>query len=88
MNNWYYYDMMLNKKNARFVNSKLYAYFSSPTYQLGYLDTYGYALLSGYRRMGSPQLSLAYALLLHATILTANHFIEQPSVKKMYFQPN
>ena len=58
MNNYYYYDFMLQIPNERFVDCGLYKYCGSPTYMLGYLDGYGALLLYGALGMGSPHLGL------------------------------
>jgi isoprenylcysteine carboxyl methyltransferase (ICMT) family protein YpbQ len=84
LNNYYYYDMMLATPNARFVDSGLYKWFGSPTYHLGYIDGYGFALLTGALRRGSPMLALLFTLICHITITVVNELVEQPAVRAMY----
>jgi hypothetical protein len=85
VNNYYCYDMMLDRPNARFVDSKLYKVFSSPTYHIGYVDGYGLALFfSGCLSKGSPTLALVYTFASHIGICVVNHFVEQKFVKQMY----
>lgn len=84
INNLYCYDMILNKPNARFVDSKLYKLFSSPTYHVGYIDGYGVALFSGFFLTGSPMLMLIYVGASHFGICAVNTLVEQKFVKKMY----
>jgi hypothetical protein len=84
LNNYYYYDMMLATPNARFVSSGLYKWFGSPTYHLGYIDGYGFALLTGVLRRGSPMLALLFTLICHISITVVNELVEQPAVRAMY----
>jgi hypothetical protein len=87
LNNYYYYDMMLDTPNARFVDSGLYKWFSSPTYHIGYIDGYGFAMLSGWLRRGDPILGVVFTFICHVTISIVNELVEQPSVRSMYSTP-
>jgi hypothetical protein len=84
LNNYYYYDMFLATPNARFVDSGLYKWFGSPTYHLGYIDGYGFALLTGVLRRGNPLLALMFTLICHISITVVNELVEQPAVREMY----
>jgi len=86
VNNYYYYDIILNRPNERFVQSKLYKLFSSPTYHIGYIDGYGVALLCGFHQYGSPLLILLYTASSQSAISILNALVEQKFVRKMYLK--
>lgn len=87
LNNYYYYDMILNTPNERFVDSGLYKITKNPTYTLGWLDAYGYAMLLG--GLGGPwDLQLLHTMVSHLIVLTGNHFVEEPFVEEMYMKRN
>lgn len=85
VNNYYYYDMVLGVPNERFVDSSLYKYVASPTYMIGYLDGFGGVIVAGgLIHNGSPTLGLIWMAAQYASIIFNDHFVEQPSVRRMY----
>jgi len=84
LNNYYYYDIILDKPNERFVVNKLYSICSSPTYLIGYLDGYGAALIAGFCHFGSPVLAFLFTALCQISISIANSVVEERFVRKMY----
>ena len=60
VNNYYYYDFILQTPNERFVDSGLYRWCGSPTYVLGYLDGFGCFLLAGAAGNGSFSIGLVW----------------------------
>ena len=88
-NTYYWYDMVTDIPNAYFVQVGIYNWVESPTYTLGRLCTTGvrvkysgiiFTCFSFYRSV--PMLVAAIIDL--AGINLFNHFVEQPSVRKMY----
>ena len=84
LNNYYYYDMILDTPNERFVDSGLYRWFKSPTYHIGYVDGYGLALLMGVRGRGFPLLAALLTLASHVLIYVLDKRVEQSFVERMY----
>merc|ERR1712110_411588 len=77
-NTYYWYDMVTDIPNAYFVQVGIYNWVESPTYTLGRGTSFGAAL--HYRSV--PMLVAAIIDL--AGINLFNHYVEQPSVRKMY----
>jgi hypothetical protein len=84
LNNYYYYDMILDTPNERFVDSGIYRCFKSPTYHIGYVDGYGLALLMGVRGRGFPLLTALLTLASHVLIFLVDKHVEQRFVERMY----
>lgn len=81
-NTYYWYDMVLDTPNAYFSEVGIYKFCGSPTYTLGRGTSFGAAL--HYRSL--PMLVAAIVDLVLINLF--NRWVEQPSVKRMYFSPN
>lgn len=75
---YFWYDMVLHKKNAYFIEGGIYTYFKSPTYTLGRLGAIGAGLI-----MGSLDI-IFLGIFSFAMIMIWDYTYEQPFVKKMY----
>jgi len=81
-NTYYWYDMVTDIPNAYFVQGGIYKFVDSPTYTLGRGASFGTAI---YLR----SVPMFFASILDIICINLfNHFIEQPSVEKMYNTSN
>ena len=78
MDAFFFRDQILRTPNERLVRSKIYTYFSHPTYGVGYLGAYAYAI---YR---DSIYGLAGALFLHCGIFLFLKLAEEPGMREIY----
>ena len=75
---WVWRDLITNTPNEVYHQSMFFHVCDGPTYQLGYINVWGVALIAG-----SYQ-ALAAAAFLHGGILAFYYWAEKPVVKEMY----
>ena len=78
MDAFFFRDQILRTPNERLVRSKIYHYFSHPTYGIGYVGVYAYALSR------DTLYGLAGGLFLHCGIFLFLKLAEEPGMREIY----
>ena len=78
IDNYFFRDQLIAQPNPYLVQSKLFKYLNHPSYSVGYIVGYGYAI-SADSIWGLPA-----ALLFHVGIIAFLKFAEEPGMRKLY----
>ncbi len=78
MDVFFFRDQILRTPNERLVQSKIYTYFTHPTYSVGYLGVYAYPLWM------DSVIGLVGGFLLHCGIFLFVKVAEEPGMKEIY----
>lgn len=81
MDIFFFHDQILRTPGSHLVQSKLYTYFTHPTYSVGYLGVYAYALWH------DTLYGIAGGLLLHLGIFAFVKLAEEPGMRELYDKP-